>query len=248
MEPMTDKETTTKPTVPKAEVRRVTQEIAGQLGETESPALFHISRIVKRLGPARAEAFVQEALQIEADGGLLVQDGSRRRTVGGVYFRRVRDQVSVADRHAIWPYMAPKSPPPPPMAWDERLEIIPELLKETGRGSTVKITLIGRPGRVVEKGEVVLTSIQQGEKVPSLPRGLPPVPPEPTVYIVYIARKQWQKVAKSIKNPEDVLIVEGLPVLDKRLGTVAIFAQSVTTKLLQAAKREAQKAKAAQAA
>jgi len=53
-------------------------------------------------------------------------------------------------------------------------------------------------------------------------------------------------VATAIKNPEDVLIVEGLPVLDKRLGTVAIFTQSVTTKLLQAAKREAQKAKAPQ--
>ncbi len=32
----------------------------------------------------------------------------------------------------------------------------------------------------------------------------------------------------------------------KRLGTMAVFTQSVTTKLLQAAKREAQKAKAAQ--
>ncbi len=245
---MSDQETTTKPAVPKAEVRRVTEEIAGQLGETEMPALAHIRRIVKRLGPARAEAFVQEARQVEANGGLLVQDGSRRRTVGGVFFRLVRDQVSEADRHAIWPYMAPKPPPPPPMEWEARLEIVPELLQETGRGTTVKITLIGRPGRIVEKGEVVLTSIKQGDKTPSLPRGLPPVPETPTVYIVYIARKQWRKVAKAIKNPEDVLIVEGLPVLDKRLGTVAVFAQGVTTKLLQAAKREAQRAKAAQAA
>jgi hypothetical protein len=107
----------------------------------------------------------------------------------------------------------------------------------------MKITLIGRPGRIVEKGEVVLTSMQQGGKAPSLPQGLPPLPTEPTTYILYIARKQWQKVAKAITNPEDALIVEGLPVLDKRLGTIAVFAQSVTTKWLQQAKHEAQKAK-----
>jgi hypothetical protein len=242
---MSDQETTTSPAIPKAEVRRVTEEIAGQLGETEGQALSRIARIIKRLGPARAEAFLQEARQVEAAGGLLVQDGSRRRTLGGVFFRLVREQVPVADRQAIWPYTAPKSPPPPPMDWDERLEIVPDLVKETGKGGSVKITLIGRPGRIVEKGEVVLTSMQQGDKTPSLPKGLPPVPAEPTVYIVYIARKQWLKVAKAIKNPEDVLIVEGLPVLDKRLGTVAVFTQSVTTKLLQAAKREAQKAEQA---
>ena len=105
----------------------------------------------------------------------------------------------------------------------------------------MKITLIGRPGRVVEKANVVLTSMQQkSDKAPSLPKGLPPVPDEPTTYIVYIARKQWRKVAKSIKDPNDSLIVEGLPVLDRRLGTVAVFARSVTTKLLQTKKREIQ--------
>jgi hypothetical protein len=100
------------------------------------------------------------------------------------------------------------------MDWAARLEIVPELLTQAKEIKSVKITLIGRPGRVVEKGAVMLTSMQQGSKAPSLPKGLPPVPEEPTVYIVYITRKQWRKVAKAIRNPEDVLIVEGLPVLD----------------------------------
>ena len=47
-------------------------------------------------------------------------------------------------------------------------------------------------------------------------------------------------MAKAIKDPNDSLIVEGLPVMDKRLGTVAVFARSVTTKFLQAKKRETQ--------
>lgn len=37
-----------------------------------------------------------------------------------------------------------------------------------------------------------------------LPKGLPVLPETAvTVYLVYIARKQWQKVAVSIQNPED---------------------------------------------
>jgi len=84
----------------------------------------------------------------------------------------------------------------------------------------------------------MLTSIQ-GSKAPSLPKGLPPVPTDPTTYVVFIALKQWKKVAQAIKDPQDMLIVEGYLVLDKRLEAVTIFTQNVTTKLLQAAKREA---------
>lgn len=224
-----------------AAVKQVAGEIAFQLEETDPQAIAQLEQIVQRVGADRAYEFLQEALQIEKDGGMLVKDGSRRRTRGGTYFYLARGKLPAKDRWAIWPHLAPKPkpPPPPPMDWAERLEIVPKLLEAVGRGKTVKITLIGRPGRVVEKGAVVLTSMQQSSKTPSLPKGLPPVPAEPTVYIVYIARKQWRKVANAIKNPEDVLIVEGLPVLDKRLGTVAVFTQSVTTKLMQAAKREA---------
>ena len=66
-------------------------------------------------------------------------------------------------------------------------------LSQTGEATAMKITLIGRPGRIVEKGQVVLTSMQ-GAKAPSLPKGLPAPPAEATPYIVYIAAKQWRKV------------------------------------------------------
>jgi hypothetical protein len=122
------------------------------------------------------------------------------------------------------------------------LKIVPHLLEQVGESKTAKITLIGRPVRIVEKGAVVLTSMQTS-KAPSLPKGLPPVPTDPTTYVVSIAQKQWKKVAQAIKEPQDVLIVEGYPVLDKRLGTITVFAQSVTTKLLQATRREVQKTK-----
>jgi hypothetical protein len=230
-----------KPSEQQSNTQQVARDIARQLQETNLEAIEQIGLIVQRLGVEKAQEFLQETLKTEAEGGLLVQDGSRRRTSGGTFFYLVRGKVSRKDRWAIWPHLAPKPKPPPPPAfeWKERLKIVPKLFKRVGESKTVKITLIGRPGRIVEKGEVVLTSMQ-GSKAPSLPKGLPPVPTDPTTYVVFIAQKQWKKVARAIKDPQDVLIVEGYPVLDKRLRTVTVFTQSVTTKLLQAAKREAQ--------
>jgi hypothetical protein len=61
---------------------------------------------------------------------------------------------------------------------------------------------------------------------------------ERTVYLTFIARKQWRKVAAALEaDPEDRLIVEGYPALDKKLGVIGVLAQSVTTTGLQAAKR-----------
>jgi hypothetical protein len=102
---------------------------------------------------------------------------------------------------------------------------------------TVKITLVGRPGRIVEKGSVVQTTMQSS-KAPALPRGLPEPPGEPTTYVVYIAGKQWQEVAEAIRDPQDKLILEGYPAFDKRLGAPVVFATSVTTENLQATRRE----------
>ena len=103
----------------------------------------------------------------------------------------------------------------------------------------MKLTLIGRPGKLIDKGQVMLTTMKS-TKPPSLPKGLPKPPEQATTYIVFIAAKQWRRVAESIKDPEDALIVEGYPFFDERLKTIAVLAQSVTTKLLQRAKREAQ--------
>lgn len=231
-----------KPSEQQSNTEQVARDIARQLQETNPDAIEQIGLIIQRLGMEKVQEFLREALKTEAEGGLLVRDGSRRRTPGGTFFYLVRGKVSRKDRWVIWPHLAPKpKPKPPPFDWEDRLEIVPNLLEQVGESKTVKITLIGRPGRIVEKGGVVLTSMQQSCKVPSLPKGLPPVPDTPTVYVVYIAGKQWRKVARAIKDPNDSLIVEGFPMLDKRLGTIAIFARSVTTKLLQAAKREEQR-------
>ena len=58
--------------------------IAAQLGEIVSGLHAMMWRVVRTVGPDRAHAFVKEALEAEATGGMLIPDGSRTRTVGGV--------------------------------------------------------------------------------------------------------------------------------------------------------------------
>jgi hypothetical protein len=84
-----------------------------------------------------------------------------------------------------------------------------------------------------------MTSMR-AKAAPSLPKGLPTPPSTPTNYVVYIASEQWRKVAEAIKDPEDVLIIEGFPQLDPETSSIAVFATNTTTKKLQMAQRQVQ--------
>ncbi len=103
----------------------------------------------------------------------------------------------------------------------------------------MKITLIGRPGQLSEQNGFVLTTMRATRQAPPLPKGLPTPPQSQLLYLVYIAAKQWRKVAEAIADPEDVLIVEGYLTFDPDLKKLSVFAQNVTTKQLQRAKRQA---------
>ena len=88
------------------------QQIATTLGETEPVPLMHIRRIVQTLGPDRALQLLEQAVAVESQGGLMRLDGSRRRTLGGVFFRLAREQSTPAERSRIWPW----KPKPKPTA------------------------------------------------------------------------------------------------------------------------------------
>src|SRR5919206_278489 len=79
------------------DTRELVQTIAQQLGETQPGPLNQIRRVVQRLGPEAALSFLQETQQIEAQGGMQLPDGSRRRTPGGVFFTLIKDRVSAKD-------------------------------------------------------------------------------------------------------------------------------------------------------
>jgi PHAX RNA-binding domain len=249
--------------------KEVADQIATQLGETEVEPRKTVYRAVKKLGRDQALHFVQRALEIESTGGLMVPDQSRRRTVGGVFFFLIKTEIPAdVTRHifprrlplnlikkktspqesqeatSMTPPAAPEAKPAaPPFAWEDRIAALAEIaIDEQGEVKNVKVTLIGRPGKIVERGQSIVTTMQQQPKLPPLPKGLP-IPAldqiEPTLFEVYIATKQWRKVEEAIKDADDLLIVEGVQLLDKQLpNAIAVFASNVTTKKLQAAVRK----------
>ncbi len=222
--------------------------IAAALGETETEPQKAIARLVKVAGEERALALLAEAQAIEAGEGLLTADGQRR-TPGGCFFKLAKDRLSPQERGRVFGPPPKRNPSPKkplgPPDWAELLPVATAIVTNPthGQADKMKLTLIGKPGKIIEKGELVLTTLT-GAKTPALPKGLPIPPTEPTTTLVFIAVKQWRKVQPALQtDPADRLIVEGYPVLDKRIGggTLCLYAQSVTTTGLQRAKFAADK-------
>ena len=237
------------PTATKAEILQ----IAKTLHEHDSLAVRQIRHIVNVLGLATTETIVAEALRIEEAGGLLVADGTRRRTLGGVFFVVVRQYLNPEQQQSIFRRfvaykpqvqatdqspLPPVAPAPPSITWHEREPLIASLEPTIGKATSVKVTLIGRPARVSEQAQFTLLTLTYTGPLPSLPKGIPvPVKVPATTYSVYIGKKQWKQVAEALTNPEDMLIVEGVQILDATTKTIAVFATKTTTKLIQQANR-----------
>src|SRR5712692_3605514 len=110
----------------------VEQTIAGHLGETGPEPLQLLQKVVKKLGPEQALAFLKETQEIETQGGLLLPDGSRRRTSGGVFFYLVRTKAPKPVRVLFWQQrqkQATTTPPAPAPAftWAERIATLDEI-------------------------------------------------------------------------------------------------------------------------
>ena len=245
---------------------QLAQQIATQLGETQYVPFAQIGRVIERVGQEVTQALADEAVALSAAGEMLTPDGIPR-TVGGIFFFLVRQRIdpAVAKEIFLKPALlrriqqeelrlnpdAPQPPKPshkpvptvspgstlPPFQWADKAAIYTALRTEKGRVQTVKITLIGRPGRVVEKQDLVITMMTQMQAPASFPKGVPQPPTTPTDYTIYIAAKQWNKVAEAMKNPEDKLIIEGFAAFDPALEGMAVFVTNATTKLLQQQKR-----------
>ena len=243
-------------------VHETARMIASALGETEQVAQQQIQRIVWALGRTAARRLLKQTLQIEQDGGMMLRDGSRRRTPGGVFFHlayttgqpkegrtfeRPMYKKPKKEKQTVLPQQSAQLHPnrvkpiqqtTSVFTWNDRIAAIKEAEIEKGN-ATVKITVIGRPGKILDKGTCIVT-VMESTKVPTLPKGLPTPTSTPTKYAVYIASKQWKKVEEAIKDPEDVLIVEGFPKTDPEVSAIAVFTTNVTTKKLQMIKKQPQ--------
>src|SRR5205085_4418689 len=148
------------------------------------------------------------------------KDGMRRRTPGGVFFQLVKERATTHERRRLFPAPAPQpgqSQPQAPTAltWDEARTLIQTLATASpGEARTMKLTLIGRPGKVETRGQAVVFQMQ-GKPPGPLPKGLPPLPQGPALtWTVMVALRQWNRVHESVTtHPEDQLIIEGYPAL-----------------------------------
>jgi hypothetical protein len=125
------------------------------------------------------------------------------------------------------------------MTWDDARTLMPTLATEPpGEARTMKLTLIGRPGKVETRGQAVIFRMQ-GKPPGALPRGLPPVPAQaPLTWNVMVALRQWSRVKDSLAaNQEDQLIIEGYPLMQG--SEHVLLAQSCVSMLQQRAQKQA---------
>ena len=233
-------------------IKHAIRHIANELGETKPRPCTQIRRILTFLGKDATFALLAETKRIESEGGMMLPNGSRRRTPGGVFFHIAAPHLTPAQRDIVYPYRtwnrekqaarraaAANTPPPaPPARWTERGTWREAVRQATQEAHTVKITLMGPLGKTVEKERFTLATMTHVPRLDKLPKGIPRPDAQQTTYIVYIGGKQWQKVKAALANPEDVAIIEGTPMWDEEYQAMTVFATSITTKLMQQAKRK----------
>ncbi|HEY5865311.1 MAG TPA: phosphorylated adapter RNA export RNA-binding domain-containing protein [Candidatus Tectomicrobia bacterium] len=61
-----------------------------------------IARALKVLGHERWVELLAEALTIEHQGGMLLKDGSRKRTLGGIFLQLCRERSTAEEKRAIF--------------------------------------------------------------------------------------------------------------------------------------------------
>lgn len=79
------------------------KEIAEKLEEKEIAPCRQILRVVRICGAGFARTILEETLKAEEAGGLMVLDGTRRRTKGGVFFYIGRGRMTYEVQGAIFP-------------------------------------------------------------------------------------------------------------------------------------------------
>ena len=216
--------------------------LAEVLQEPNRPLL---TQVLRTLGQDRTRAVLTATLQCEAAGGMRTKAGDRRRTPGGVFFQLVKQHATPRERHRLFPRPAPphgqgQPQTPTALTWEEASTLIQTLaLEPPGEARTMKLTLIGRPGKMETRGQAVVFRMQ-GKPPGALPRGLPPVPSTPGMtWNVMVALRQWNRVKDSLAaNQEDQLIIEGYPLMQG--SQPVLLAQSCVSMLQQRAQKQAQ--------
>lgn len=251
---------------PPPEALAYAQTIAGTLGETEEKPILQIARIVATLGPEETDALVAKAQAAFAGEGVLTQDGSRKRNLGGSFFWLVREQVGKKVwRKQIKPVLSPKK------ALAANLEQHYAIIREAasrqnfkaGDTSKVELTLTGTPISVQKQQTFVALSFIDKDP-PPLPKGVPTLERKAkskaetktedttngiaekkpstsqgqTRYLVLVALKQWDKIEEALKqNKHDKLVIKGYSLVQPNFAGIVVLAYQIISVGFRSAKR-----------
>jgi hypothetical protein len=193
--------------------------LAQILGETEPQPQQELATLRAVFGALGTWRLLQKTLALEARGGLLVRDGSRKRTRGGTFLFLARQWCSPQEQARIFSPGQGQAPAssrvaPVPRRVPTLIEALRDVPQLHGEECRMKTTLIGRPDQIIKRDGYVVFKLT-GALAPSLPKGLPKAPPTPVAWVVMAAQKQWGKVAESlIRDPQARAIIEGYPCME----------------------------------
>jgi len=137
----------------------VAKELMLELGETDTQAFKQLRHVVRVFGAESARLLIAEARAIFLGDGMLVEDGSRKRTLGGVYFVLAKERLTAkilagewvprwARVRILWSATSPKpapsatSPKPAPSATSPKPA--PSPLPTKARRRTVEVVTLRR--------------------------------------------------------------------------------------------------------
>ncbi len=202
---------------------RLLTSIAERLGETATRPREQLARLLTLKSSTELEAVLTEAEQIAARHGLLTEDGSRPRTLGGIFFYLVRRTLSWRERAFV--FGLPPDQLPMPKNWRNRKHLYADLTT-AGTVRSLRATLTGNPEKVVVMGQLVLCLFKVMPSPKGLEKGIEP-PNRMTSITMYIALKHWRVVAEHVAGG-GLLSIEGILAYDQGLEGVSLYARKVT--------------------
>jgi len=82
--------------------KKAVEAFCAELEEKDGKPTRQIEMMVRLCGSSFVQVIVEEALELEAAGGLMTLDGKRRRSKGGVFFYLAHNRVSAPVRHIVF--------------------------------------------------------------------------------------------------------------------------------------------------
>jgi hypothetical protein len=145
--------------------------IAKALGESDEIPLGQITGVVRALGEELCLKLLEETQQIEAKGGMMLPDNSRKRTLGGVFFFLARQKLSQEDKLAI--FRAPKPAKPASSRTEESTPFPRRRVIDVAPSSRTPSSRTSRPGFLPPELPVAVRRVKVKEAIQTTLTALP---------------------------------------------------------------------------